>query len=493
MPSAGSDGRGGGFHAGARHAIVVGSGPNGLSAAIELARAGWSVVVREAADVPGGGVRSAALTLPGYLHDMGSAVHPFAVSSPFFRSVPLAAHGVQWIHPPVAMAQMMDDGPPVLLYRDLQQTADGLDGRDGRRYRAMMEPFAEHWVPFCDDLLAPTAPVRLPRHPVLMARFARYGLPPATTIARTSFSGERARMLFGGLAAHSILPLTWAGSAAFGLVLGAAAHAVGWPIPRGGSGTVSRALVSYLESIGGTVVTSAPVRSLTELPPTDVLMLDLTPRQVVAVAGDRLAERERGALSRFRYGPGAFKVDWALSAPIPWRDPMVAQAASVHISGSLAEMVASEAAAWHGTVTDRPFVLVVQPSLFDPARAPAGCQTAWGYCHVPNGSDTDMLARIEAQIERFAPGFRDVIAARSVMSPAGLESYDANLVGGDLGGGANTLGQIIFRPVPRRVPYATGVPGMFICSASTPPGGAVHGMCGYHAARAALAAAGDAP
>jgi phytoene dehydrogenase-like protein len=489
MPSPGPDGRRGGSRAGARHAIVVGAGPNGLSAAIELARAGWSVVVREAADTAGGGVRSAELTLPGYLHDMGSAVHPFALSSPFFRTIPFAAHGAEWIQPPVALAQVMDDGPAVLLHRDLQQTADELGGRDGRRYRAMMEPFVEHWVPFCDDLLAPTAPARMPRHPILLARFARYGLPPSTVIARTSFSGARARALFGGLAAHSILPLTWAGSSAFGLALGAAGHAVGWPIPRGGSGTVSRALVSYLESIGGTVVTNARVRSLTELPPTDVVMLDLTPRQVVAVAGDRLSARERGALSRFRYGPGAFKVDWALAAPIPWRDPMVGQAATVHVSGTLDEMVASEASAWNGTPNERPFVLVVQPSLFDPSRAPAGRHTAWAYCHVPNGSDIDMVARIEAQIERFAPGFRDVIAARSVMPPASLESYDANLVGGDLGGGANTLNQIIFRPIPRRVPYATGVAGLFMCSSSTPPGGAVHGMCGYHAARAALAAA----
>jgi phytoene dehydrogenase-like protein len=397
---------------------------------------------------------------------------------------------VEWIHPPVALAQVMDDGPAVLLHRDIGETAAGLDGRDGRRYRAIMTPFVARWDALCDDLLAPTAPVRLPRHPLLMARFARYGLPSATTVARGAFAGVRAQALFGGLAAHSILPLTRLGSAAFGVVLGAAAHAVGWPIPRGGSGALSGALVAYLESLGGTVVTNAPVRSLTELPPTDAVVLDLTPRQVVAVAGERLSARERGALSRFRYGPGAFKLDWALSEPIPWRDPRCAQAATVHVSGLLDEIVASEAAPWGGVHTDRPFVLVVQPSLFDPTRAPPGRHTAWAYCHVPNGSDVDMVARIEAQIERFAPGFRDVIAARSVMSPSALEAYDANLVGGDLGGGANTLSQVIFRPVARRVPYATGVAGLFMCSSSTPPGGAVHGMCGYHAARAVLAAVG---
>jgi len=489
MPGAASGSRQGESRAGGRHAIVVGSGPNGLAAAIVLARAGWSVVVREAADTPGGGARSAAITLPGYLHDLGSAVYPLAASSPVFQSMPLAAHGLEWIQPPVALAQVMDDGPAVLLHRDLEDTAAGLEGRDGRRYRAMMAPFVEQWGALCDDLLAPTAPVRFPRHPILMARFARYGILPATTVAHTTFSGARARALFGGLAAHSILPLTWLGSAAFGVVLGAAAHAVGWPIPRGGSGAVSRALVAYLESIGGTVVTNAAVRSLTELPPTDAVLLDLTPRQVVTVAGDRLSARERDALSRFRYGPGAFKVDWALSAPIPWRDPACAQAATVHVSGSLDEMVVSEAAPWRGVHPDRPFVLLVQPSLFDPSRAPPGGHTAWGYCHVPNGSDVDVVARIEAQVERFAPGFRDVIAARSVMSPSGLESFDANLVGGDLGGGANTLQQIIFRPVARRVPYATGVAGLFLCSASTPPGGGVHGMCGYHAARAALSRA----
>jgi phytoene dehydrogenase-like protein len=491
VSKAGTVGRRSGSRAGARHAIVVGSGPNGLAAAVVLAEAGWSVVVREAADTAGGGVRSAAITLPGYLHDLGSAVHPLAVSSPIFRAAPLGAHGLDWIHPSAPLAQVMADGPAVLLHRSLEETAAELDGRDGQRYRAMMTPFVEQWDALCSDLLAPTAPVRLPRHPFLMARFARYGLPPAVTIARRAFAGERARALFGGLAAHSILPLTWLGSAAFGVVLGAAAHAVGWPIPRGGSGALSRALVAYLESIGGTVITSAPVRSLTELPPTDALLLDLTPRQVVAVAGDRLAAGERQALSNFQYGPGAFKVDWALSAPIPWRDHRCAQAATVHVSGSLDEMVVSEAAPWSGTHAERPFVLVVQPSLFDPTRAPPGRHTAWGYCHVPNGSNVDMVARLEAQVERFAPGFRDVIAARSVMSPAGLESYDANLVGGDLGGGANTLRQIIFRPVARRVPYATSVRGLFICSSSTPPGGGVHGMCGYHAARAAMAAVGE--
>jgi len=487
MPAAGaaSDHHGRGAEPGT--AVVVGSGPNGLAAAIALARAGWSVAVREAAEVPGGGVRSGSLTLPGFLHDLGSAVHPLALSSPFFRELPLAAHGLEWIHPTIPLAHALDRGPAVGLYRSVDETAAGLGRRDGQRYRALIGPFVSRWQALCDDILAPLPPLRLPSHPLLLARFGRRALVPASSLAQTVFTGERAQALFGGLAAHSLLPLTALGSSAFGIVLGAAAHAVGWPIPRGGAGALADALVSYLASIGGTVTTQAPVHALTELAGVTAILLDLTPRQVVSVAGSALPAGERRALARYRHGPGAFKLDWALSGPIPWGDPLCSQAATVHLGGTLAELIVSEGAPWRGQHADRPFVLLVQPSLFDPSRSPPGQHTAWAYCHVPNGSDVDMVSRIEAQIERFAPGFRDVVLARSVMSPSRLQAYDANLIGGDLGGGANTLRQVMFRPTARRVPYRLGVPGVYLCSSSTPPGGGVHGMCGYHAARVVLA------
>ena len=462
----------------------MGSGPNGLAAAIVLARSGWSVTVREAADVAGGGVRSGSLTLPGFLHDLGSAVHPLALSSPFFRELPLAAHGLEWVHPPAPLAHPMDDGPAVVLSRSLDETAANLGDGDGRHYRALMGVYSEQWQSLCDDILAPLPPFRIPTHPLLLARFGSQALRPAAGLARGTFSGHRARALFGGLAAHSLLPLTALGSSAFGIVLGSAAHAVGWPIPRGGAGALSAALVSYLASLGGTVTTRDPVHSLSELADADAILLDLTPRQIIQVAGSALPERMRRALARYRYGPGVFKMDWALSAPIPWRDPQCLTAATVHIGGTLDELVMSEASPWQGKHADRPFVLLVQPSLFDASRAPVGRHTVWAYCHVPNGADDDMTSRIEAQIERFAPGFRDVMLARSVMPPSRLEAYDGNLVGGDLGGGANVLRQIIFRPVMQRVPYSLGIPGVFICSSSTPPGGGVHGMCGYHAAKA---------
>jgi phytoene dehydrogenase-like protein len=487
MPGAlaASDHHGGGTEPG--RAVVVGSGPNGLAAAITLARAGWSVSVREATAVPGGGARSGSLTLPGFLHDLGSAVHPLALSSPFFRALPLASHGLDWVHPAIPLAHPLDRGPAVLLHRSIEATADGLGDRDGRRYRALIEPFVERWEDLCDDILAPLPPLRFPAHPLLLARFARRAVMPASQVALSSFTDERAQALFGGLAAHSLLPLTALGSAAFGLVLGAAAHAVGWPIPRGGAGVVAHALVSYLTALGGTVATDAPVYALSELASAGTIVLDLTPQQVVAIAGPGLRAGERRALGRYRQGPGAFKIDWALSGPIPWRDPECHKAATVHVGGTLAELVASEDAPWRGRHSDRPFVLLVQASLFDPTRAPPGRHTAWAYCHVPNGSDFDMVSRIEAQIERFAPGFRDVVLARAVMSPSGLQAYDANLIGGDLGGGANTLGQVLFRPTIRRVPYRVGIPGVYLCSSSTPPGAGVHGMCGYHAARVVLA------
>jgi len=469
---------------------VVGSGPNGLAAAIVLAAAGWSVTVREAAGSPGGGVRSEALTLPGFLHDVGSAVHPLAVASPFFRGLPLEVHGLEWVHPAVPLAHPLDDGPPVLLHRSIAETADAVDRRDAAAYRRLMTPLVERWAAFCEDALGPMPPMRLPRHPVLMARFARLGLRPAATVARRVFAGPRARALFSGLAAHSVLPLTTAPSAAFGLILGAAGHAVGWPSPRGGSRALTRALVAHLESLGGRIELNAPVRSLEESRGADAVLLDVGPRQALAIAGDALPMRARRDLRRFRYGPGAFKVDWALSAPIPWRDAGCALAGTVHLVGTLEETVASERAPWRAAHADRPFVLLAQPSLFDPSRAPPGQHTAWAYCHVPNGSDKDMVRQIERQIERFAPGFRDVVLARSVMPPSALEAFDANLVGGDIAGGANTLRQLIFRPALRRIPYALGAPGLYLCSASTPPGGGVHGMCGYHAARAARARSG---
>ncbi len=470
-----------------RRALVVGSGPNGLAAAIALARAGWSVTVREAAGVAGGGVRSESLTLPGFLHDVGSAVYPLALSSPFLRALPLSAYGLEWVHGPIPLVHPLDDAPAVALYRSLDETVAGLDARDARRYRGYVGPFVDRWATFCEDLLAPLPPFRLPSHPLLFARFARRALLPATMTAATTFSGPRARALFGGLAAHSILPLGALGSAAFGLVLGAAGHAVGWPVPRGGARALAGALVRYLASLGGTVVTGSPVASLSDVGDADTVLLDLTPRQVLAVADCALPAGMRRRLARYRYGPGVFRMDWALSGPIPWRDPLCARACTVHLGGPLAEIVASEAAPWRDEHVARPFVLLAQPSLFDPSRAPPGQHTAWAYCHVPNGSSVDMAARIEAQIERFAPGFRDVVLARSVMAPARLEAYDANLVGGDIGGGANILSQILVRPVISRAPYRLGIPGVYLCSSSTPPGASVHGMCGYHAACAVLA------
>ena len=454
----------------------------------------------EAADEPGGGVRSGALTLPGFLHDVGSAVHPLALSSPFFRAEPLAAHGLEWVHPTIPLAHPLDGRPAAALHRSIAETAATLSSRDGSRYRALIAPFVDRWTELCDDILSPTplAPLHVPAHPLLFARFASRGLVPAALLARWSFAEEPARALFGGLAAHSLIPLTAPGSSAFAIVLGAAGHAVGWPIPRGGAGSLTAALVRLLASHGGTVETNAPVHSLSDISAdADAILLDLTPRQVVIVAGASVSPGERRALERYRYGPGAFKIDWALSEPIPWRDPECARAGTVHLGGTLSELVASEAAPWQDRHADRPYVLLVQPSLFDATRAPPGQHTAWGYCHVPNGSDLDMLGRIEAQVERFAPGFADVVRARGVMPPSRLQAYNANLVGGDVGGGANVLKQMLFRPTVRANPYRLGrylVAGgraarrtpVYLCSSSTPPGGGVHGMSGYHAATVVL-------
>jgi phytoene dehydrogenase-like protein len=462
--------------------VVVGSGPNGLAAAVALARSGWSVLVREAHEVVGGGLRSAELTLPGFVHDICSAVHPLAVASPFFRTLPLAEYGLEWVHPSAPLAHPFDDATLALVERSVDATGATL-GADADAYRCLVDRFVAVWPALMEDVLAP---LRLPRRPMLLARFGLRGLQSAHGLARRTFREERARALFAGIAAHSTVSLTRSPTAAFGLLLSIAGHAVGWPVARGGSQRIADALSSYLRSLGGEIVTGAPVETIDELPTARAVLLDLTPRQILPIAGHRLPSRYRRALERYRYGVGAFKIDWALDGPIPWTAPECLRAGTVHLGGTLAELTAAESAPWRGKHPDRPFVLLGQPSLFDPSRAPVGKHIAWAYSHVPHGSVFDMTSRIEDQVERFAPGFRERILARHVMPPAALERHDANLVGGDISGGVMDLGQLFFRPTVSLTPYATPVKGLYICSSSTPPGGAVHGMCGYYAARAVL-------
>jgi phytoene dehydrogenase-like protein len=468
----------------ANEAVVVGSGPNGLAAAIALAQREVRVRVLEAEETVGGGCRSAELTLPGFVHDVCSAIHPLAVASPFLRSLPLAEHGVEWVHSEAALAHPFDDGTAALLRRSVEETGETL-GRDGGRYRRLMAPLVEDAEALTESLLAP---IRLPRHPVAMGRFSARAALPADLLARRVFQGDRARGFFAGLAAHSLLPLTRLPSSAFGLFLGLLGHSVGWPFARGGSQWIADGLASYLRSLGGEIETGRRVGSLAELDRAAPILLDVTPRQFVALAGDRLQGLSRRRLERYRYGPGVFKLDWALDGPIPWRAAECAQAATVHLGATLEEIVRSERAPWRGEVAERPFVLLVQQTLFDPGRAPAGKHTAWAYCHVPNGSTVDMTEQIERQVERFAPGFRELVLARSAMGPAAMEAHNANYVGGDINGGASDLRQMLARPVARISPYKTPLPGIYLCSASTPPGGGVHGMCGFHAATAATAA-----
>jgi phytoene dehydrogenase-like protein len=462
-------------------AVVVGSGPNGLAAAITLAREGRSVLVLEAVATVGGGMRSAELTEPGFVHDVCSAVHPTAVGSPFFAELPLAEHGLEMIQPPAPLAHPFDDGTALMLERSVEDTAAGL-GADGEKYRRVFEPLVRdkgRLVPF---LLGPRP---LPRHPVAAARFGLLGLRSAIGLTRR-FEDGRTKALFAGLAAHSIQSLRRSPTAAFGLVLGLLGHAYGWPVARGGSQAVADALASYLRSLGGAIETGRRVESVDELPRKSLILLDLTPGQVIRVAGHRLPNRYLRALRRYRYGPGVFKVDWALHGPVPWRAESCARAATVHLGGTVEEIVESEDAVWEDRVSDRPFVLLAQPSLFDDTRAPAGKHTLWAYCHVPNGSSLDMAERIERQIERFAPGFRERILARRTHSALDMEAYNPNYVGGDINGGVQDLLQLYTRPAIRLNPYSTPVDGLYICSSSTPPGGGVHGMCGYLAASAAL-------
>lgn len=463
-------------------AVVVGSGPNGLAAAIELARNGVQVLVLEARDTVGGAARTEGLTLPGFLHDVGSAVHPLGAGSPFFTSLPLADHGLEWIHPDVPLAHPFDAEPAALLHRDLGATVRGL-GADGGPYRRLVEPFCRMWPTFVDHVL--DAPTRLPRNPALMARFGLRALRPTQSLARP-FRTEAGRALLAGNAAHSGIPIERPLAAAVGITLIAAGHAVGWPFPKGGAGSLTQALASYFESLGGVIETGARVRSLSDLPGARATLLAVTNRQVASIAGDRLSPHDRSRLAGWEYGPGAFKIDWALDGPIPWSDPAVSRAGTVHVGGTLDDIARAERAPWEGRCAERPFLLLAQPTLFDPTRAPVGKHVAWGYCHVPNSWDGDATEAIEGQVERFAPGFRERVLARSVLGPSDLESWNANLVGGDVNGGALTPGQTIGPLRSALHPWNTPLDDVYACSASRPPGGGVHGMVGYHAARAAL-------
>jgi phytoene dehydrogenase-like protein len=463
-------------------AVIVGSGPNGLSAAVELARSGRSVLVLEARPEIGGGSRSAELTESGYVHDVCAAIHPMAAASPFFRSLPLERWGLEWAYPDLSLAHPFDDGEAAVLRTSLAATAQGL-GVDGRAYERLMGPLVHGADALLEEVLKP---IRIPRHPLLMARFGLVALRSAEAVLRGRFDGRDARALFAGCAAHSFVPLDFAGSAAFGVALMLAAHAADWPCARGGSQRIVDALAGYLGHLGGEIRTGHTVGGMADIPPSRVVLFDLTPRQVVAIAGDALPPRYRRRLSRFRYGPGVFKIDWALDGPIPWHSEACRRAGTVHVGGAFEEVAAAEKEAWEGTHSDRPFVLVAQQSLFDPGRAPDGRHTGWAYCHVPHGSDVDMTTAIERQVERFAPGFRDRVLARHTRTAREMEGYNANMIGGDIGGGANTLRQFIARPVARLDPYATPNDRLFLCSSSTPPGGGVHGMCGHLAARSAL-------
>ena len=464
-----------------RTTFVVGSGPNGLTAAIIMAQAGRRVTLFEAQPSIGGGARSAELTLPGFVHDVCSAIHPLGVGSPVFRSFPLQQFGLEWIHPALPLAHPLDDGTAAVLARSVEETATRL-GEDGGSYRRLMNSAVTHW----DELSGLALSPRIPRHPWLLARLSWGALQPVARLARRRFRGLHARALLAGLGAHAMLPLEDLGTSAVALALAVAGHAVGWPFPRGGSQRLATALAAYAQSLGVEIRTGTRLTSFKELPRGADVLCDVTPRQLLELGGQDLPPALRRRLRRYRYGMAAYKVDWALSGPIPWRAAECRQAGTVHVGGELEEVAAGERATCRGLTPERPFVLLAQQSLFDPSRAPSGRHTAWGYCHVPNGSQADMLSRIEAQIERFAPGFRDLILARSVMPPSQLEAHNANLVGGDISGGSMDFRQMFLRMAAR--PSTSSPWRVYLCSSSTFPGPGVHGMCGYFAAKACLRA-----
>ena len=461
-------------------AIVIGGGPNGLSAAITMAEARRSVLVIEGYETIGGGARSAELTLPGFVHDVCSSVYPMGVWSPFFRRLPLAHYGLEWVHPSAPLAHPLDDGSAVIVDRSIEVTAQNL-GEDADRYRRLMGSLTSAWPKLESSVQSPFS---IPAHPFAAARFGLTVLRSASSVAKHDFRSERARALLAGLAAHAVLPLERIPSAAFGLVLGIIAHTQGWPFARSGSQNIPNALARHLASLGGEIVTDTPVESIEQIPRARAVLCDVTPRQLLKIAGSRLSASFRRTLDRYRYGPGVCKLDWALNGPIPWKAAECARAGTVHLGGTFEEIAASERDCWQGKHSERPFVLLSQPTLFDTTRAPAGKHTAWAYCHVPNGSTVDMTDAIEKQIERFAPGFRSLILKRSVRVAASLETYNPNLIGGDIGGGAADLEQFLLRPTRRF--YRTSAKGIYLCSSSTPPGPGVHGLCGHLAARSAL-------
>jgi phytoene dehydrogenase-like protein len=465
-------------------AVVVGAGPNGLAAAIVLARRGLSVLILEAKETIGGGARTEEVTLPGFRHDICSAIHPMGVVSPFMRALPLAEHGLEWAWSPSAIAHPLDDGSAATLELDLDATASRL-GEDENAYRALMKPFAKVTGKLFDDILRPILAWPPPKHPLVLAQFGLLGLRSAINLA-SRFKTPHARALLGGSAAHSFIPLERTGSASFGLALILAGHATGWPAAKGGSIAIINAMASYLRTMGVEFRTGHPVRTLADVPQSKAVIFDVTPRQLADIAGDDLPAGYVKKLRRFRYGPGVFKMDWALDAPIPWRAEACLRSATVHVGGTIEEIAVHEHSVFNGRMTDKPFVLVAQQSMFDSTRAPAGKHTGWAYCHVPHGSTEDQTERIERQIERFAPGFRDRILARRGINTAQYEAHDANFIGGDIAGGANTMMQFLTRPFPKFDPYATPNERLYLGSSSTPPGGGVHGMCGYWAARSAL-------
>lgn len=463
-------------------AIVIGSGPNGFAAAITLARSNLKVLIVEARETIGGGLRSSPLTLPGFIHDICSAIHPLGAASPFFLTLPLKEHGLEWIHPEACLAHPFEDGSSVLLYKSMEDTISNL-GEDGEKYKNIFTSLIDKWEDLSEDILSP---LKLPAHPITLTKFGINAVQPAKFFAERNFKGSRARALFMGLAGHSIMPLTKPLTSAIGIVLGILGHHIGWPMPKGGSQMIASSMASYLKSLGGEIITGFYVKDIDELPSAKVYLLDTGPNQLAAIAGERLTSFYLNQLQKYRYGPGIFKVDWALNSAIPFKSKDCLKAGTIHLGNSYEEIVEAEKVIWENKHPEKPFVLMAQQSLFDETRAPDGKHTAWAYCHVPNGSALDMTERIENQVERFAPGFRDCIIGKHTMNSYQYQDYNPNLIGGDITGGVQDIWQLYTRPAIRLSPYSTPADNIFICSASTPPGGGVHGMCGYHAAKSAL-------